>query len=219
MHWKHKLWNVPRHFQGSPGKHIHVWAPVAAQTLCALLPSTNSWRIPEVSQLRAKPTEEEQEEGQRQAESESKVSEVKWWKPDLANPPASRSQHPDIFDLVWKKKMEKVKRASIEGKLVDTSELQMVCVPKQTVCLLLTQAKEWRTIWWCWRNHLPGRKLLLSTDKHTEAGDTWVTSKCCRRGDLTGFPSRNSCSVLDTSSTERKRVLMLSGGSFPQWST
>lgn len=109
MYWKHKLWHTPRHFQDGPANHIHVWPPVAAQWLCAPLPSTNSWWIPEVSLLRAKPREEKQEEGQRETESESKVSEVMWWKPNLANPLASRSQHPEIFDLVWKKKKQQKK--------------------------------------------------------------------------------------------------------------
>lgn len=34
--------------------------------------------------------------------------------------------------------------ASIAWNLVDISELQMACVPNQTVCLLLTEAKKWQ---------------------------------------------------------------------------
>lgn len=162
MYWKHKLWHIPCHFQAGPAKHIHVWPPVAIQSLCAPLPSTNSWWIPEVSLPRVEPKEEKKI-------GRGPVWNRKWietiWshmmKAKLGK--SSRQPLPTPRDIWFSLKEKKNKTAAKKRKesfnrgkkLVDTSELQMVCVPKQTVCLLLTQAKQRRPIWWCWRNLLP----------------------------------------------------------------
>lgn len=91
--------------QPTTSMYDHQWLPTGSVHHCQA-PTADGF-------LRCRcwePREEKQEEGQRETESESKVSEVMWWKPNLANPLASRSQHPEIFDLVWKKKKKLQKK-------------------------------------------------------------------------------------------------------------
>lgn len=87
-------------------------------------------------------------------------------------PPAAPNTQTYWIEFERRRRGKKVKRASIEGKLVDTGELQMVCVPKQTVCLLPTQAKECRAIWWCRRKTVfwagSSCSALISTQKRVD---------------------------------------------------